>query len=243
MANMTTTGATGYPGTLDTRTALTDGPSGDLIVANHPNGLGAAMIAVQTTLGVNPHGSVADVATRLGVALNNNGTIRSSVIVATGSTTVGYSNGVFTLSTPENAFGNSNVGLIVSRSNNTITIYLQTRSLATPTAANPVQIPFRSSPVTTGAYDIINVTTQLSLAISSGSSVGMQANQYGRIYVGAVNNGGTAELTFHNPLQVVPATPSSYTLYRPNEAILQNTTAEGAAGTADTAAKPASTGA
>jgi hypothetical protein len=178
---------------------------------------------------------VADVVTRLNVSQNTDGTIRSTVIVATGSTTVAYNTGVFTITTPENAFGNANVGIIVSRVSNALTFYLQTRSLATPTAANPAQIPFRSTPVTTGSYDLVNVTSGLSLVISSGSSVGIPANHRGRIYIGAVNNAGTVELTAHNPLTVQVATRSSYSLWKPNESVLQDTTAEGGAGGADSA--------
>ena len=222
---------------LDTRTSLTDGPAGDLIVANHPNGLGAAVLAIETELGTDPAGTAVDVKTRLDVSQNNDGTIKSSVIVATGSTTVGYSSGVFTISSPEVSFGLSNLGFIVSRVSNALTIYLQTRSLSTPTAANPAQIMFRSTPVTTGAYDIVNVTAQTSVTISSGSSVGMQPNMNGRIYFGAINNGGTVEFTFHNPMdfRATIATINAITQYKPNEAELQTTTAEGGAGGADSA--------
>ena len=236
MANVTNTGTTGYPGVLDTRTSLTDGPAGSIIEANHPNGLGAAVLAIENELGTDPAGTAVDVKTRLNVSQNSDGTIKSSVIVATGSTTVGYSSGVFTISSPEVSFGLSNLGFIVSRSSNALTIYLQTRTLSTPTAANPAQIMFRSTPVTTGAYDIINVTAQTSVTISSGSSTGMRPNQNGRLYFGAVNNLGTAELTVHNPMviQAEIGTITGITQYKPNEAELQSTTAEGGAGGADT---------
>ena len=73
MANITTTGTTGYPGVIDTRTSLTNGASGDLIVAEHPNGLGAAVLAIENELGTDPAGSVVDVKTRLDVSQNNDG--------------------------------------------------------------------------------------------------------------------------------------------------------------------------
>lgn len=41
----------------------------------------AAMIAVQTELGINPAGSLTDVVTRLAVILNNNGTLKQSTLV------------------------------------------------------------------------------------------------------------------------------------------------------------------
>ncbi len=82
MANMTTTGTSGYPGVLDTRTALTDGASGDQIVSNHPNGLGAAIINIQTALGLTPQGTAADVVTRLNLISTSDGTPSGQVILA-----------------------------------------------------------------------------------------------------------------------------------------------------------------
>jgi hypothetical protein len=76
LSNVTTSGTTSYPGAIDTRTALVDGPSGDEIVANHPNGLGAAVIAVETELGTDPAGSATDVKTRLDTSQNASGTIK-----------------------------------------------------------------------------------------------------------------------------------------------------------------------
>ena len=75
MANMTTTGTSDYPASLDTRTDLADGSSGDEILSRHPDGLGAAVIAVETELGVDPAGSATDVVTRLGVAHNAAGAV------------------------------------------------------------------------------------------------------------------------------------------------------------------------
>lgn len=81
MANITTTGTTGYPGVIDTRTTLTDGASGSEIVANHPNGLGAAVLAMQTEYGVNPSGTATDVVTRLNVTQAGDGTPNDQVIL------------------------------------------------------------------------------------------------------------------------------------------------------------------
>jgi len=85
MANITTTGTTGYPTVIDTSTTLTDGSSGDQIVANHPNGLAAAVIALETELGTDPAGSATDLKTRLRTALTDDGI----VALASSSATVG----------------------------------------------------------------------------------------------------------------------------------------------------------
>src|SRR5438128_8199529 len=76
MADITATGNTSYPASLDTRTTLIDGSSGNEIVAANPNGPAAAVIAVETELGTSPKGTSADVKTRLGVALNGDGTLK-----------------------------------------------------------------------------------------------------------------------------------------------------------------------
>ena len=81
MANLTTTGTTGYPGVLDTRTSLTDGTSGDQIVSNHPNGLGAAVLAIETALGTTPQGTAADVVTRLNLTQVSDGTPNSQIVL------------------------------------------------------------------------------------------------------------------------------------------------------------------
>ena len=85
MANMTATGTSDYPASLDTRTDLTDGSGGDEILSRHPDGLGAAIINIETELGVDPAGSATDVVTRLGVAHNAAG----AVTLGTAASTVG----------------------------------------------------------------------------------------------------------------------------------------------------------
>ena len=81
MANITTS-LTSYPGTQDTRTTLVDGTGNDTIQAIHHNGVASAIVAVETELGTDPAGSLTDVATRLNVALNADGTVRSTVVAA-----------------------------------------------------------------------------------------------------------------------------------------------------------------
>ena len=80
MANITTA-LTGYPTALDTRTTLTDGASGDQIVAAHPNGVASAAIAIETALGATPQGTATDVVTRLNVSQTSDGTPTSQVVL------------------------------------------------------------------------------------------------------------------------------------------------------------------
>jgi len=243
MANITTSGTTGYPGVIDTRTALTDGSTGDQIVANHPNGLGAAVIAVETALGTTPQGTAADVVTRLNVSQNADGTIRSSVIAAGTGAGVGYSSGVFTISfSGDGPSFSQNYGLMVRVNTpvaNQMTIWLQQADLSTPTTALPCRFSVRNaSTLTSGTYSIVVATQQTSLVVTGGSTLGMVANEIGRLYLGIVVNNSVPELCIWNPKTWV-AFPTSLRLtqlYRPNETEYVTTVAEGGAGGADNAA-------
>lgn len=99
MANLTTSGTSGYPGSIDTSTTLIDGAGGDEIIAENVNGPTAAAVNLETELGTNPKGTTADVKTRLNVSQNADGTIKSTVIAANTPTSVSYAAGVFTLTT------------------------------------------------------------------------------------------------------------------------------------------------
>lgn len=66
---------TGYPGTLDTRTTLTDGASGSDQNAIQINGPASAILALETELGTQPRGTATDVRTRLDRGIASAGTI------------------------------------------------------------------------------------------------------------------------------------------------------------------------
>lgn len=250
---MTTTGTTGYPGVLDTRTALTDGAAGDLIVANHPNGLGAAIIAVQTTLGVNPQGTLSDLVTRLAVSQNTDGTIKSSVVAAGAGAGVTYASGVFTISaSPDNPGASQNLAIEVVANApvaNALRIRLVQREGSTPTSTSPARVSFKvatpNAALSSGTYNVREVTADTSLTLSAGSSLGMAVNETGRVYVGAIDNGGTVELVAYNPKSYTSTTTSARVtqLFKPSEAATMTTTAEGGAGGADTACLAYSTAA
>ena len=253
MANITTTGTTGYPGTIDTRTALTDGAAGDQIVANHPNGLGAAVLAIETELGTDPAGTVADVKTRLAVALNDDGTVRSTVIAAGGGAAVSYSSGVFTISwSPDGPAYTQNLGVEVTANApvaNAMRIRLVQRSGATPTSTSPVRLGFKvataSAAPANAAYAVREITSDTALVLSSGSSLGTLVNERARLYIGALDNNGTVEALAYNPKEVIASNTAARVaqLFRPSEVATYTTVAEGGAGGADSVATLYSTSA
>ena len=243
MANITTSGTTSYPSAIDTRTALTDGAAGDLIVANHPNGLGAAVLAVEAALGTTPQGTAADVVTRLNISQNADGTLKSSQIVGGPGAAVSYSVGTFTV-----AFSGDgpqflqNVGLKVIQNfpvANQISLFLQQADLSTPTTTNPCRIAFRNAATTSsGGYTIAQATQSTSMVITGGSTLGMVAGEIGRVYIGAVVSNSVPELCAWNPKTWFSTTVANHVLqlFRPSETEFQTTTAEGGAGAADSAA-------
>lgn len=229
MANLTTTGTTDYPSGLDTRTLLADGSSGDEIVAAHPNGLGAAVLAIETELGVDPAGSATNVVTRLNVSQNSDGTIKSSVLVAGTGGTVDYASGVFTIgSSPEGPGNIQNLGLIVTVNSpiaNTFTARLVQKTLATCTEAGAARISFRAGTQTSGGYAIAVATNNVAFSASVGSTFGFGAGEAGRLYLYAINaNPGAA----NSVIELAVAKKAIF-----DESLLQSTTAEGGAGAAD----------
>ena len=208
---------------------MTDGAAGDLIVANHPNGLGAAVLAVENELGVDPAGTLADLATRLAVSQNTNGTLLSSVVVGGTGVTVSYSSGVFTLSsTPEGAGNLQNLGVEVvanAPSANAMRFRLVQADGSTPTATAFPRISFHAATSTSPTFLSVTATTDTALTLSSGSTLGFNASQASRLYFWAINaNAGQSN-------SVIELGVSRSAIF--SEAVLQTTTAEGGAGAAD----------
>ena len=224
MANITTAGTSDYPSSIDTRTVLTDGASGDEIIAAHPNGLSAAVINIETELGTNPSGSLGTVDARLDVALNDDGTVRSTVIAAGNGAAVNYSGGVFTVSsTPDGPGGLQNVAFAVvanSPQANQLTFRLLDADLSTPTTSAGPAVTFRNSNIATADYVVITATQNTLLTLSNGSSLGFVGGEVGRIYLWAISTLSTIALG--------ASRKASF-----NEGLLVTTTAEGVAGTAD----------
>lgn len=82
-----------------------------------------------------------------------------------------------------------------SVSANALTISLRQRAVADPAVGSGiVSIPFRSSTVAGGAYNVRSVTTALTLVIPSGATMGFTNGVMDRLYVYAIDNAGTVEL-------------------------------------------------
>lgn len=228
MSNLTTTGGTSYPGALDSVTVLVDGAAGDQILARHPNGLGNAVIALETELGTDPAGSAVDLKTRLAVALNNDGTVKSTVLVAGNGAQIAYAAGVFTIGwSPDGPGYLQNAGLEVTPNSpvaNACRIRIVQRTGATPTAAAPIRVAMRSATTTAAAanatYVVREITGDTQMALSSGSSLNFINNQIGRFYVWLIDNNGVLETAVSRDARF-------------SEAELWSTTAEGGAGGAD----------
>ena len=123
-------------------------------------------------------------------------------------------------------FQNATITATVSA--NALTIALKTKAGSDPTTSDPVRIGYLNNPVTGGGYDVVETTAPLSFVLSAGSTLGFTANQVSRIYVGALNNGGSSELFVYHPL-------SALSIKGVSETVLQTTFAEGGAGAADSA--------
>lgn len=194
MANITTSGTTSYPAGIDTSTTVTDDPGGTEVVASHHNGPAEAIKAIETELGTDPAGSAADLKTRLAVAMNNDGTVKSSVITGGTGSTVSYSSGVFTVAYSSDAAQfNQNVGLSSSVSGNALTVNIMTGDGDTPSATNFPLIPFRDATITKGNYNVRSVVVTTSVVLPASGTLGFGNNEAGRIYIYALDNTGTVE--------------------------------------------------
>lgn len=121
-----------------------------------------------------------------------------------------------------------NATLTVSMAANAVTIALKTAAGTDPSASDPVSVTFRHGTATNGTYVVRTVTGALSTVISSGSTGGTLNNTASRIYVGLLDNAGTLELCWWNPVNTTG-------LFAFSETELISTTAEGGAGGADSA--------
>ena len=246
MANISVA-VTSYPGTIDTRTTLVDGTGNDTIQAIHHNGVASAVISIETELGTDPAGSLTDVATRLNVALNADGTVRSTVVAAGAGASVAYSAGVFTLGwRPDGPGYVSNLGIEVVANSpvaNALRIRLTQRSGATPTSAAPIRLSFpvatASSSPSNGTYVERQITGETNIGFSSGSSLGTIIGETARIYVGALDTDGVVETVAWNPKIAQVASNTAVrlaSLWKPSEVATYTTVAEGGAGAADSEA-------
>jgi hypothetical protein len=124
-------------------------------------------------------------------------------------------------SAPTAPYEMSNIGLATSVAGSALTIALKQADGSTDpgAGASAVKISFRSSTLTSGAYNQRSATGATSLVISSGSTLGQQSGRLARLFIYALDNAGTIELAV------------SQTLYHENQ--LATSSAEGGAGAAD----------
>lgn len=115
-----------------------------------------------------------------------------------------------------------NLGIVCSTSSNALTINVKTSDGSVPAIGNSVKLGFRSSSLTSGLVSLVEISSPLAMTISAGSTLGHTSGVDLYVYVYAINYNGVAELAV------------SGTIYQENDVV--STTAEGAAGGADTLA-------
>lgn len=122
-----------------------------------------------------------------------------------------------------------NLSLAASVSGNHLTIEVKGNDGNDPSASNPVYIPFRDETLTNGNYDLIAITSALSILIEDGETLGHTEGATEPIYVYALNNAGTVELAvITNPAGIDPKSLQSTTALSAaadSQTILYSTTA------------------
>jgi hypothetical protein len=87
-----------------------------------------------------------------------------------------------------------NLGIAVSESSHALTVSLTAANGSAPTSTNPVLVPFRSTTLTTGTPTVDTLNSSLSLTVASGNTMGCVSNVACRIWIYAIDNGGSVAL-------------------------------------------------
>lgn len=116
-----------------------------------------------------------------------------------------------------------NLSFTASVGSKALTVALKGVDGNAPSASNPINIAFRSATATSSALVNRTVTAATSVVLSSGSTLGFTSAQTAKIYVWAIDYGGTVELALSRRVK-----------WSATE--LVSTTAEGGAGAADSGA-------
>lgn len=116
-----------------------------------------------------------------------------------------------------------NLTITTSRAGNAETIAIKTLAGTDPSPTDPVRIAFAT---TTGGFEVLELTTALSLTLSSGSTLGATSAQPFRIWLTVFNDAGTLRLG---------AIKCAMTdgVYGLQDNVPASSTAEGGAGAAD----------
>jgi hypothetical protein len=124
--------------------------------------------------------------------------------------------------------GMINGKIVETRAGNATTIAIKTTAGADPSAGDPVHFIFRDEAPGTGGLVMRSVTAALSITLSSGSAVGFINATAGRLWCVAFDDGGTVRLGVINCKSVA-------NIYPLTSFGIASSTAEGGAGTADSA--------
>jgi hypothetical protein len=112
-----------------------------------------------------------------------------------------------------------NLTITTSVATSALTVALKTKAGTDASSTDKIRISFRSSTLTSGSFNLREITGALSMVVSSGSTLGQTSGQPSYIWVYLIDNAGTPELAVSR--RKFP------------EDALVSTTAEGGAGAAD----------
>lgn len=129
--------------------------------------------------------------------LTNTGFQCGSLSVQSAGWGLALNTGVLSVSTTAPPFGFTapvNMGMTAVAAGSNLTINITTAAGATPSATNPVLVPFRSTTLTSGAVNWEAITAALSLVIPSGATLGTTNNVPFRIWLFMTANGGTPQV-------------------------------------------------
>lgn len=131
-----------------------------------------------------------------------------------------------------------NLSLAASVGSSALTITLQSKAAGTPSATDPVRVPFRNVTAATGDYANLDVTAATTLVISSGSTMGARSGIPFRLWIVAFNDAGTFRLGAINCLTTVAgagAGSDATAIFPLGTWGIASSTAEGGSGAADSA--------
>ena len=123
-----------------------------------------------------------------------------------------------------------NVGFTATVAANALTITVTAKDGTALSSSNKATLAFRNATLTTGQWSLVDVTSAITVTVSSGSTLGTVNGVASRLYLAAINNAGTVELAIWNPYDA-----TTTVLRGVNESGVVSTTAEGGAGAADSA--------
>lgn len=89
----------------------------------------------------------------------------------------------------------NNAGFTAAVATKVLTFALKTNDLTDPTATDKVVFSFRSSTLTSGQYDVVGAVAATSIVVPDGATLGFSAAATGFVYLYALNNAGTVELS------------------------------------------------